>query len=74
MIKHIDYIKNRVGIDYVAIGSDWDGIGSTKVVGLEDVSKLPNLTAALLRHGYSIPDVMKILGGNYLRVFKQIVR
>jgi membrane dipeptidase len=74
VIKHIDYIKNRVGIDYVAIGSDWDGIGSTKVVGLEDVSKLPNLTAALLRHGYSIPDVMKILGGNYLRVFKQIVR
>lgn len=73
VIKHIDYIKNRVGIDYVAIGSDWDGIESTPV-GLEDVSKLPNLTTALLRHGYSIPDVMKILGGNYLRVFKQICR
>jgi membrane dipeptidase len=73
VIKHIDYIKNRVGIDYVAIGSDWDG-GITTPVGLEDVSKLPNLTAALLRHGYSIPDVMKILGGNYLRVFKQIVK
>lgn len=73
VIKHIDYIKNRVGIDYVAIGSDWDGIGSTPV-GLEDVSKLPNLTAALLRHGYSIPDVMKILGGNYLRVFRQVCK
>jgi len=73
VIRHIDYIKNRVGIDYVAIGSDWDGIESTPV-GLEDVSKLPNLTAALLRHGYSIPDVMKILGGNYLRVFKQVVK
>jgi membrane dipeptidase len=73
VIRHIDYIKSRVGIDYVALGSDWDGIESTPV-GLEDVSKLPNLTAALLRHGYSIPEVMKILGGNYLRVFKQVCR
>jgi membrane dipeptidase len=72
VIKHIDYIKNRVGIDYVAIGSDWDGIETTPV-GLEDVSKLPHLTAALLRHGYSAADVIKILGGNYLRVFRKIV-
>ncbi len=72
VIKHIDYIRNRVGVDYVAIGSDWDGIESTPV-GLEDVSTLPNLTAALLRHGYSAQDVIKILGGNYLRVFKRIV-
>lgn len=72
VIKHIDYIRNRVGIDYVAIGSDWDGIESTPV-GLEDVSKLPNLTAALLRHGYSATDVIKILGGNFLRVFRQVV-
>jgi membrane dipeptidase len=71
VIKHIDYIKNRVGIDYVAIGSDWDGIEKTPV-GLEDVSKLPNLTVALLRHGYSAADVIKILGGNYLRVFKKV--
>jgi membrane dipeptidase len=71
VIKHIDYIKNRVGIDYVAIGSDWDGIEKTPV-GLEDVSKLPNLTAALLRHGYSAADVIKILGGNFLRVFKKV--
>jgi membrane dipeptidase len=71
VIKHIDYIKNRVGVDYVAIGSDWDGIEKTPV-GLEDVSKLPNLTAALLRHGYSAADVIKILGGNYLRVFKKV--
>jgi membrane dipeptidase len=73
VIKHIDYIKNRVGVDYVAIGSDFDGIG-TVPVGLEDVSKLPNLTAALLRRGYSIQDVRKILGENYLRVFKQVCR
>jgi membrane dipeptidase len=73
VIKHIDYIRDLVGIDYVAIGSDYDGIGSTPA-GLEDVSKLPNLTAALRRHGYSREDVIKILGGNYLRVFKQVCR
>jgi membrane dipeptidase len=73
VIKHIDYIKNRVGIDYVAIGSDFDGIGSVPV-GLEDVSKLPNLTAALLKRGYSIADVRKILGENYLRVFRQVCK
>ena len=71
VIKHIDYIKNLVGIDYVAIGSDFDG-GITAPVGLEDVSKLPALTIALLKHGYSSSDVKKILGGNYMRVFKQV--
>jgi membrane dipeptidase len=73
VIRHIDYIKNRVGVDYIAIGSDFDGIESVPV-GLEDVSKLPNLTAALLKRGYSIADVRKILGENYLRVFKQVCK
>ncbi len=71
VIKHIDYIKNLVGVDHVAIGSDYDG-GITSPVGLENVSKLPNLTMALLRRGYSPGDVRKILGGNYLRVFKTV--
>jgi membrane dipeptidase len=71
VIAHIDYIKNRVGVDHVAIGSDFDGIESVPV-GLEDVSRMPNLTAALLAHGYTIPEVHKILGGNYLRVFQQV--
>jgi membrane dipeptidase len=73
VIRHIDYIRNRVGIDHVAIGSDFDGI-ETVPVGLEDVSKLPNLTAALLRRGYSITDVRKLLGENYLRVFRQVCK
>jgi membrane dipeptidase len=73
VVRHIDYIKNRVGVDYVAIGSDFDGI-ETVPVGLEDVAKLPNLTAALLRKGYSITDVHKILGGNALRVFKRVCK
>ncbi len=73
VIRHIDYIKNRVGVDHVAIGSDFDGI-ETVPVGLEDVSRLPNLTAALLRKGYTIPEVHKILGGNALRVFTQVCK
>ncbi len=73
VIKHIDYIKNLVGIDHVAIGSDYDG-GITAPVGLENVSKLQNLTMALLRKGYTPVDVRKILGENYLRVFKAVCK
>jgi membrane dipeptidase len=71
VIKHIDYIKKRVGIDFVALGSDFDG-GITTPVELEDVSKLPKLTEALLKNGYTIAEVRKILGENYLRVFRQV--
>jgi membrane dipeptidase len=73
VIKHIDYLRNRAGIDHVAIGSDFDGIETTPV-GLETVAKLPSLTEALLRHGYSIADVRKLLGENYLRVFRQVCK
>ena len=71
VIKHIDYIKNLVGIDYVAIGSDFDGIEVTPI-GLEDVSKFPALTLRLLERGYSQQDIEKILGGNFMRVFEQV--
>ena len=71
VIQHIDYIVNLVGIDYVAIGSDFDGIEVTPV-GLEDVTKFPNLTLKLLEHGYTQQDVEKILGGNFMRVFEQV--
>jgi len=71
VIQHIDYIVNLVGIDYVAIGSDFDGIEVTPV-GLEDVSKFPALTLKLLEHGYSQEDVEKILGGNFMRIFEQM--
>ena len=71
VITHIDYIKNLVGIDYVAIGSDFDGIEVTPL-GLEDVTKFPDLTIALLQHGYTESDLEKILGGNFRRVFEQV--
>lgn len=73
VIDHIDYIKNLVGIDYIALGSDFDGIEKV-VVGLEDVTKFPNLTEALLRKGYSISDIRKIYGENFLRVFRQVCK
>ncbi|MBP7460416.1 MAG: dipeptidase [Candidatus Delongbacteria bacterium] len=72
VIRHIDYIVNLVGIDYVAIGSDFDGMESTPS-GLENVSKFPNLTKELLRHGYTPADVQKILGQNMLRVWHDVV-
>lgn len=71
VIAHIDYIKNLVGIDYVAIGSDFDGI-EVVPLGLEDTSKFPNLTEALFERGYSREDIDKILYKNFKRVFEQV--
>ncbi len=72
VIKHMEHIIKIAGIDYVGLGSDFDGISSTPK-GLEDVSKLPNLTAKLLERGYSKNDIKKILGENFLRVIRQVV-
>ena len=66
---HIDYIAKVAGVDHVGIGSDFDGVGMLPE-GLEDVSCFPNLTAELLRRGYSDADVKKILGRNVLRVMR----
>ncbi|MFH0992415.1 MAG: membrane dipeptidase [bacterium] len=74
VIQHIDHIKKLVGIDYVAIGSDFDGMGSAHPAGLDDVSKFPALTEALLKKGYSRDEVRKILGENFLRVFKTVCK
>lgn len=73
VIKHIDYIRNLVGIDHIALGSDFDGIERV-VIGLENVSKFPNLTIALLKKGYSISDIRKIYGENILRVIRQVCK
>lgn len=70
--NQIDHIKNLVGIDYVGLGSDFNGVGGLLPVGLEDVSKYPNLVYELLVRGYSTDEIQKILGGNLLRVWKQV--
>ena len=74
VIAHVDHIVNLVGTDHVAIGSDFDGIGTNVVVGLEDVTKYPDLTLALLQHGYTELEVAKFLGGNFKRVFEQVCK
>jgi len=68
--NHIDHIVKIAGIDYVGIGSDFDGI-TRWPEGLEDVSSYPRLTEELLRRGYPESDVHKILGGNILRAFRE---
>ena len=68
---HVDHIVKVAGIDHVGIGSDFDGITSPPE-GLADISKMPSLVAALLKRGYSEQDIKKILGGNYLRVIREV--
>jgi membrane dipeptidase len=71
VVAHIDHIRKIVGIDAIGIGSDFDGIECSPD-GLEDVSKFPNLTRALLEHGYSAADIRKIYGANFLRVMRAV--
>jgi len=71
ILDHIDHVVELVGIDHVGLGSDFDGIGATPE-GLDDVSRLPAITVGLVERGYSEADIKKILGGNYLRVFKEV--
>lgn len=74
VLDHIDHMVGVMGDDHVGLGSDFDGFfGEEKTVGLEDVSRMPAITAGLLERGYSAASVQKILGGNFLRVFRQVV-
>jgi membrane dipeptidase len=68
---HIDHVVQVAGIDHVGLGSDFDGIEITPR-GMEDASKLPDLVRELARRGYSEEDLEKILGGNVLRVMRQV--
>ena len=72
IVDHIDRIVRLAGADHVALGSDFDGAAMPE--GMDDVTRLPRLTEALLRKGYSEPDVKKILGGNLLRVLQEAER
>jgi membrane dipeptidase len=70
IVEHIDHAARVAGVDHVGLGSDFDG--ATMPIGMEDASKLPRLTEALLGKGYSAADVEKILGGNILRVMERV--
>jgi membrane dipeptidase len=68
--NHIDHIRSVIGADHIGLGGDYEGF-SGPPVGLEDVSKYPNLLAELLRRGYSKEEIKKIAGKNILRVMHQ---
>jgi membrane dipeptidase len=72
IIEHIDHAVKTAGVDHVGLGSDFDG--ATMPLGMEDASKLPKITNALLKKGYSEADIEKILGGNILRVMEAVER
>src|SRR5262245_28101028 len=71
VVAHIKHAVKIAGIEAVGIGSDFDGIKSVPT-GLEDVSKFPNLTRALLEEGFSASDIQKIYGGNTLRLMRVV--
>jgi len=71
VVDHIDYIVALVGPDYVGLGSDFDGVPGVPE-GLKDCSMVPNITAELVARGYADEDIEKILGGNFMRVFRQV--
>lgn len=72
VLDHIDHVVKLVGIDYVGIGSDYDGVGDSLPIGLKDVASYPNLIDGLLKRGYSEADIDKILSGNLLRVWREV--
>ncbi len=70
LVDHVDHIVKLVGIDYVGIGSDFDGGGGLK--DCYDVSQMENITAELLKRGYSRRDIKKIWSGNFFRVMRTV--
>ena len=71
LIDHIDHVAQIAGIDHVGLGSDFDGFALLPAE-LESAADLPKITAALMQRGYSGPQMKKLLGGNLLRVFREV--
>lgn len=72
VLDHVDHVVGLVGIDHIGIGSDFDGVGDTLPKGFKDVSDYPNFIDGLLERGYSESDIEKILGGNLMRVWREV--
>jgi membrane dipeptidase len=72
LIDQIDHVAKVAGVDHVGLGSDFDGISGQLPKGIDSVADLPKITAALMERGYSAEDCRKILGGNLLRVFREV--
>jgi membrane dipeptidase len=74
LIDHIDHIAKVAGVDHVGLGSDFDGVSGATPQGIDSAADLPKITQALVERGYSAVDIRKILGGNLMRVFRQVER
>ncbi len=72
LIDHIDHIAKIAGVDHVGLGSDFDGVTGQLPEGIDSPGDIPKITAALIERGYSPEDCRKILGGNLLRVFREV--
>jgi membrane dipeptidase len=72
LIDHIDHVAKVAGIDHVGLGSDFDGVSGATPQGIDSAADLPKITQALLDRGYSADDIRKILGGNLMRVFREV--
>jgi membrane dipeptidase len=72
LIDHIDHIAKVAGVDHVGLGSDFDGVSGATPAGIDSAADLPKITQALVDRGYSVDDIQKILGGNLLRVFRDV--
>jgi len=70
LVDHIDHIVNLIGIDHVGIGSDFDGGG--RLADCRDVSQIPLITTELVKRGYDSPQIARIWGGNFFRVFREV--
>jgi membrane dipeptidase len=74
LLDHFDHAVKVAGVDHVGLGSDFDGADDMFPEGMEDISKIPNLVRGLMERGYSDEDILKILGGNTLRVMREVER
>ncbi len=72
LLDHLDHMVSIMGADGVGLGMDFDGIGEKRVGGIEDVTKLPNITKGLAERGYDKDTIKNILGGNFMRVFSSV--
>jgi membrane dipeptidase len=72
LIDHIDHVAKVAGIDHVGLGSDFDGVSGATPRGIDSAADLPKITQSLLDRGYSAEDIKKILGGNLMRVFREV--
>ena len=73
LLDHIEHIVEMAGIEHVGLGSDFDGFSGEPPEGLGDVTRVPNITEGLIKRGYSEEDVKRVLGDNFLRVFREVM-